>query len=100
MLKSYRKLPVVINAMQWDGTAESASHIIDWILLNGGSASYVCSDVDRCANGQDCPHWIVIDTLEGSMFTDVNDYVICGVKGEFYPCKSEIFEMTYEEFTP
>lgn len=42
--------------------------------------------------------WVIsIETLEGEMRAEVGDWVICGVKGEFYPCKSEIFTMTYEE---
>lgn len=45
----YRKLPVEIDANQWDGTAEGATLIIDWILANGATATYRCSDPDRCA---------------------------------------------------
>lgn len=40
---------------------------------------------------------IAIDTLEGTMIVDYGDYIIKGVKGEFYPCKPDIFEQTYEE---
>lgn len=40
---------------------------------------------------------IAIDTLEGTMRVDYGDYIIKGVKGEFYPCKSDIFLATYEE---
>ena len=39
----------------------------------------------------------LIETLEGTMQASVGDYIICGVKGEFYPCKPDIFEMTYEQ---
>ena len=39
-----------------------------------------------------------IQTLEGSMIASVGDYIIKGVKGEFYPCKPDIFEMTYEKY--
>lgn len=39
---------------------------------------------------------ISIETLEGTMRADVGDWVICGVKGELYPCKPDIFEQTYE----
>ena len=41
--------------------------------------------------------YVEIETLEGKMFAEVNDYIIKGVKGEFYPCKPDIFEQTYEE---
>lgn len=40
---------------------------------------------------------ILIDTLEGTMEANVGDYIIKGIKGEFYPCKPDIFEQTYEE---
>lgn len=93
----FRKLPVEIDAMQWNGTAESATPIIDWILRNGQTATYLCSNPDRCAehNG-DTPHIISIRTLEGSMAATVGDWIIRGVANEFYPCKPEIFAATYE----
>lgn len=40
--------------------------------------------------------FLFIDTLEGRMKADVGDYIIKGIKGEFYPCKPEIFEESYE----
>lgn len=39
----------------------------------------------------------VIESLEGNMFAAVGDWIIKGIKGEFYPCKADIFEATYEE---
>jgi hypothetical protein len=39
---------------------------------------------------------VKVKTLEGNMWANVGDYVIRGVAGEFYPCKQEIFEQTYE----
>lgn len=90
-VKQYRKKPVVIEAMHWDGTAESATPIIDWVLNNGSVArfhdnQYVPSLTD-----------IAIDTLEGVITASPGDWVIRGVKGEFYPCKPDIFDATYEE---
>ena len=41
-------------------------------------------------------NYLIIQTLEGQHIADINDYIICGIKGEFYPCKPEIFEETYE----
>lgn len=40
-----------------------------------------------------------IETLEGVMTADIGDYIIKGVKGECYPCKPDIFHMTYEEIS-
>jgi hypothetical protein len=81
----YRKKPVVIDAVQWDGTAEGAIPIIDWILRCDATARY-----------DDDPAAIYIDTLEGTMRADIGDWVIRGVGGEFYPCKPDIFDATYE----
>lgn len=77
----YRKKPVVIEAVQFDGTDESC----DWLLpqLRDGSIS-------RSFNK------LHIKTLEGTMAADVGDWIIKGVNGEFYPCKPDIFEKTYE----
>lgn len=43
------------------------------------------------------PGKLKIKTLEGVMTADIGDYIIKGVNGEFYPCKPDIFEKTYEE---
>lgn len=93
----YRKKPVEVEAMQWDGTAEGATPIIDWILANDGTATYTCSNPDRCSkNSGDAPHWIAIPTLEGVMNVSLHDYVIRGTRGEFYPCKPGPFGDTFE----
>ena len=97
MSTKYRKKPVVIEAMQWDGTAEGATPIIEWVLSNGGTANYVCSDPVLCSeNDGDCPHSIVIETLEGPMRAGLRWWVIRGVVGEFYPCDPDVFEMSYD----
>jgi hypothetical protein len=92
MVKKYRKKPVVIEAVQWGGTAQDATPIIDWILENGGTARYVGPDAD----GFDTA--LRIDTLEGTMTAKPWDWIIKGVQNEFYPCKPDIFESTYEEY--
>jgi hypothetical protein len=96
-MPKFRKRPVEIEARQWDGTAESATGIIDWILNSGATASYTCADPNRSAElGGDSPHSIRIDTLEGPITASLSDYVIKGVQGEFYPCKPDIFAAAYE----
>ena len=92
-MPTYRKKPVVIEAQRWDGTAVGATPIIDWILDNYGTASYACNE--ECS-GTDAGHRIAILTLEGRMKASPGDYIIRGVQGEFYPCKPDIFEATYE----
>jgi hypothetical protein len=78
----YRKKPVVIDAVQFDG--KHAGNILEF--CNGNAF------VTQPPMG----HYLYIKTLEGDMLVSPNDYVIKGVKGEFYPCKPDIFEMTYE----
>ena len=85
-MPKYRKKPVVIEARLYEGGAESATPIIDWILAEGGTARYHHEPVQE----------ITIDTLEGTMAVSRGDYVIRGVQGEFYPCKPDIFRATYE----
>jgi hypothetical protein len=97
MASRYQKKPVEVEARQWDGTTEGASAIIEWILRADGTATYRCSDPERCAvNDGDCPHWIQIVTLEGAMNASLHDWIIKGVAGEFYPCRDDIFRATYE----
>jgi hypothetical protein len=79
----YRKKPVVIEAMQWTG--DNATEIAEFTK---GSGRYI--EIDENAKA------IRIETLEGTMSANLNDYIIKGVKGEFYPCKPDIFEETYE----
>jgi len=90
-MKSYRKKPVEIEAVQWDGTAPAASSIVDWMLAGGGTARFVDYDPDSEANP-----YLDVETLEGTMRASVGDWVIRGVKGEFYPCKPDIFAATYD----
>lgn len=96
-MPKYRKKPVEIEAVQWNGTAAGATRVIEWVLARGGTATYVCSDPVRCSehNG-DTPHSIKIRTLEGDMTAALGDWIIRGIQGEFYPCKPDIFAATYE----
>jgi hypothetical protein len=90
--KKFRKKPVVIEALRWDGTAEGAIPIIDWILATGQrAASYDDGDP-----GVGVPESLRIETLEGTMRAEPGDWIIRGVQGEFYPCKPDIFIATYE----
>lgn len=86
----YRKIPVIINAMQLPSVIDIAGRLAfdNWITSISHSNSRKCRYVSDK---------IHINTLEGTMIGDVDDYIICGVKGEFYPCKPDIFELTYEK---
>jgi hypothetical protein len=95
---SYRKKPVVIQAMQiatdtvetsiLDPNTESIAVLSGWMLGQGFGAFKV--------HGEKRPFGIAIETLEGVMVANAGDYVIRGVQGEFYPCKPDIFAATYE----
>ena len=72
----YRKKPVEIEAFPW---------------------TYGCS-IPGWAKGKlkEFKDYVLIDTLEGKMRASPGDYIICGVEGEVYSCRSDIFEKTYE----
>lgn len=76
----YRKKPVIIEAIQWLG--ENEKEIFDFV-----EDKYHMNSDGR----------LVIETLEGEHIANVGDYIIKGIKGEFYPCKPDIFHQTYEE---
>lgn len=87
----FRKKPIVIEAMQFNG-ASSGIEIQLWITRHEGKATL------QYVEGEDPLSLlrITIDTLEGCMIAQPGDWIIKGVKGEFYPCKPDIFEATYE----
>jgi len=78
----YRKKPIVIDAIQYTG--DNKHEIINFTegqaLTNTGYS------------------YLTIPTLEGNNKADVGDWIIKGIKGEFYPCKPDIFTLTYEQF--
>lgn len=90
--QKYRKKPVVIEAMQWDGTTASATPTINWALDHDVTITYYCGD--ECRSDL---HVLLVSTLEGAMKAQPGDYIIKGVQGEFYPCKPDIFASTYEQ---
>lgn len=87
MPAKFRKLPVVIEAMQHTGDPTACREIHAWLGLEHGNDP----DDDPCDKSS-----IYIGTLEGLMEASVGDWIIRGVQGEFYPCKPDIFEATYE----
>ena len=83
-MKKYIKKQIKIEAVQWtgDNTWEVAK------FLDTGSRSFKI-DTEKKK--------VYIETLEGTMTASEYDYIIRGIKGEFYPCKPDIFEESYEE---
>ena len=78
----FKMKPVVIDAIQWGGTnvAELREHFGPFLDWHFEGTSHV-----------------IIATLEGAHRADPGDWIIKGVKGEFYPCKPDIFDITYEK---
>jgi hypothetical protein len=100
-VRRYRKRPVEVEAMRYDGPA--------WVpeqeryrtpafgqlaqFTRGRAGTVLVGSVTHGGPNQYGP---VIRTLEGPMRVSPGDYIIKGVQGEFYPCKPDIFEATYE----
>lgn len=82
--------------MLFDGTASTATPIIDWILDSENTATFDCPISDSHPECEDGNHFLTIRTLEGDMKAMPGDYIIRGVQGEFYPCKPDIFAETYD----
>jgi len=79
----FRKKPVVITAVLWDGNMETVMRELGTSFPTFGPPGQSGS--------------LRITTLEGDHECRLGDWIIRGVKGEFYPCKPDIFEMTYEQ---
>ena len=93
MAAKFRKKPVVIEAMQINGKYERTEEIIKWV--NSHTPNFNASDSRTWAISSYYGE-VTIRTLEGEMTAQKGDWIIHGVKGEFYPCKPDIFEATYE----
>lgn len=84
-MAQYRKKPVVIEAVQWTGDNYDEVDSFIGLVNNPNHAKHGYSK-----------EGVHIKTLEGVMTASVGDWIIKGVKGEFYPCKPDIFAATYE----
>ena len=80
----YRKKPIVIDAVQWNGDMYSWHNILDMGL-------------NKWKPGEIGTETFIIETLEGEHLARKGDWIIKGVQGEFYPCKPDIFKATYEK---
>lgn len=79
-MAKYKTKPCEIEAIQWTG--KNIIELLDW-----GQGKILWNDVDD----------LFIDTLEGRMKANINDYIIKGLRGEYYPCKPDVFEKKYEK---
>jgi hypothetical protein len=80
MMGQYRTKPVVVEAMEWDGSVVKMGEFLkaDWGIAD---------DTDT----------IIIFSQDGDMLASVGDFVIQGIQGEFYTCKAGMFDLIYEE---
>ena len=79
-MQQYRKKPIVIHAVRWDGEKET------WDMLKELNTPFAFATNCR----------LIIHTLEGNMYAEIGDYIIQGIEGEWYPCKASIFVESYE----
>lgn len=86
----YKKKPVVIKAIQWTG--KNLREVIDFTGLHDSAKKWSWAEYEEVVKREG----LKIFTLEGPLMASIGDYIIRGVAGEFYPCKPDIFEKTYE----
>lgn len=89
-MAKYRKKPVEIEAFKWTGDINQTEDPI-WIVEAIEKGDVWCHEDSESSYTE-----MKIKTLEGVMTANRGDYIIKGVKGEIYPCKPDIFEITYE----
>ncbi len=94
-IKKYKKKPVVVQAIKYTG-----KNIFDVISFIDGKAPNIKSNI-AMQKWEEFENLVKrkglsIRTLEGSMLVTQGDYIIKGIKGEYYPCKPDIFKKTYE----
>ena len=92
----YRKKPVEIEAFQYDGDLMNSdgNYCVPQWAVDVFEAGIMYYDSMYLVGGSPCE--LFIRTLEGRLHVSVGDYIIRGVQGELYPCKPDIFAMTYE----
>jgi hypothetical protein len=89
-MTKFRKKPVVIEAIRWDGC--NLKEIIAFTGFHQSAKKYSWDEYEEVVRDEG----LKIFTLEGRMDANIGDWIIKGIKGEFYPCKPDIFAATYE----
>jgi hypothetical protein len=99
-MRKFRKKPVEIEAVQFVELSRTKRNFGESIEYNDGEiAAFMMQTIHirTVPNGEPQGRtYIEIPTLEGVMEANVGDWIIKGVKGEFYPCKPDIFSATYD----
>lgn len=87
----YRKRPILVQALQFDSSALGCEAVTKF--TGGPFGGVVSWRLTTYMGG-------IVRTLEGDMAFGPGDWIIKGITGEFYPCRDDIFQATYEQFTP
>jgi hypothetical protein len=95
--KKYKKKPVVIEAVQL--TWPNWNVVCEFVSKEAFGGGIYLEDETLEPTTKEFTHTLGlwIETLEGRMLAKQGDYIIKGIKGEFYPCKPDIFDQTYDE---
>lgn len=91
MIKKYKKRPVIVEAIKWTGN--NLQEVIDFAGRHKSAKDWPMEEFEKVVNEQG----LKIFSLEGSMISEIGDFIIKGIKGEIYSCKPDIFKKTYEE---
>lgn len=88
-MSKFRKKPIIIDAFKWTGGPDQTEDPL-WVIeaLENATVWFETHEAGVV---------MVIKTLEGNHIANKGDYIIRGIKGEIYPCKPDIFELTYEQ---
>ena len=101
-MTKFRKKPVEIDAIQWSGSRKSTKEVLEFMGQAVDTKLQIsCDRFDdyvSIANKQGLTIYTLEDGIDGRAkhVASIGDYIIKGIQGEFYPCKPDIFELTYE----
>lgn len=103
MVKTYKTRPCQIEAIEWNGNNVKEILVfmgrlphVDYVPMTNNTFESIMFE-NWIHNQTDLNNRLTIKTLEGNMKANVGDYIIKGLKGEFYPCKPDVFNEKYEE---
>ena len=91
-MSMFREKPIVIEARQATGTSENFRELRKWLSTHDCRVWPTLTPTGRCLFFRDTEG----DDIEGDLRANIGDWIIKGVKGEFYPCKPDIFVATYD----
>ena len=95
-MAKYTKKPVSIEAVQFFGFKQHPRDLTRTDTIFSEYPDWLMVALKNGTIGGIVPNVLAVNTLEGCMIVSKDDYIIKGVKGEMYPCKPDIFEMSYD----